>query len=132
MAIQLLATLADVEDRLKRKITDPGEVANTNNLIKEASVRVRSYLGCGNVIPEPVPEDLAVIVSRIVARGIAASENPVADIGQNSLTANFGPFGLTRSFDASTTDGGVWLTRQDKDALRPFSCRGRVGNVRTA
>lgn len=130
MAIQLLATLADVEKRLKRKITDAEDVINVNNMIEEASVRVRSYLGCGD-LPQPIPEDLAVIVSRIVARGISAQENPTADVGQNSLTANFGPFGLTRSFDSSTTDGGVWLTRQDKDALRPFSCRGRVGNVST-
>jgi len=130
MAIQKLATVADVGKRLGRTIP-PGETEKVENLLEEASVKVRSTLRC-TTLPDPVPDEVVMVVSRMVARAISAQEQDTnVAVGQNSLSATMGPFGFTRSYDPNTTDGGVWLTRQDRDMLRPISCRGQAENVAT-
>lgn len=129
MAIVKLATVQDVAARLGREI-DNDELTKVNSLLDEASVKVKSWMRC-RTVAQPVPDEVVMVVSRMVARSMVSKNQADVAVGQNSLSATMGPFGFTRSYDPNTTDGGVWLTRQDREMLGPVSCRGYVANVAT-
>jgi len=131
VAIVKLADRTDVESRIGRIIPEPDRDW-VNGLLEEASVKVRSYLRCDRD-PDPVPDAIVIVVSRMVARTYARSqeESTSPEVGQTSVSSTFGPFGFTHQFDSAATEGGVWLTRQDREMLLPVSCRGRVENVST-
>lgn len=122
--MQALATTADVSERLGRQLT-ADETARVTGLLKEATAAVISYLGC---TPEPVPDQVVIVVSRITAR-VLNTDNPV---GVTHDAQIMGAFSTTRRYGTDASSGGVWLTRQDKNMLRPHSCRGRVENVATS
>jgi hypothetical protein len=123
----MLASSEDVAARLGRSLTiDEDDLVE--GLLDEASVLVEGWLGC---TPDPVPDGVRIVVSRVAARAIAAGGSG-AEPGLQSVEATMGVFQVNRGFSADVTSGGVWLTRNDKTTLRPFSCRGRVGNVPTA
>ncbi|TXH24929.1 MAG: hypothetical protein E6R06_10865 [Mycobacterium sp.] len=124
MTMQVLATAGDVSERLGRQPT-ADEAGQLLGLIKEASAAAIAFLGC---TPDPIPDEVAIVVSRMVARTLSSD----APVGEESNQQTMGPFGTSRRFTAEASSGGVWLTRQDKNTLRPHGCRGRVQNVATA
>ncbi|MFV8169832.1 hypothetical protein [Mycolicibacterium peregrinum] len=124
-----LATSQDVADRLGRPLSTD-ETARVTGLLDEASVMVEGWLRC---VPDPIPDAVKIVVSRMVARVLAVGgADNAPEPGVSQLQATMGIFGVNRSFSSDATSGGVWLTKQDKATLRPFGCRGRVGNVGTS
>lgn len=122
----MLADAADVEARLGRTLTTD-ETARVSGLLEEASVMAGEWMRC---VPDPVPDAVRIVVSRMVARVLDAIAT--AEPGVTDVQANMGPFMVNRRLSADANSGGVWLTRQDKNTLRHHSCRGRVGNVGTS
>lgn len=123
-----LAASPDVVDRLGRPLTTD-ETTRVTGLLDEASALVSGWLGC---TPDPVPDAVKIVVSRMVARVFATDSAGGPEPGLSSLQATMGPFLVNRGYSSDATSGGVWLTRQDKVMLRPFRCRGRVENVGTS
>ena len=124
-----LASSVDVEARLGRTLTTE-EAARVTGLLEEASVMVEGWLRC---LPDPIPDAVKIVVSRMVARALSVGGTDNApEPGVSQLQATMGIFGVNRSFSSDATSGGVWLTKQDKSTLRPFGCRGHVGNVGTS
>ena len=123
----VLASSEDVEARLGRPLTTD-ETARVDGLLEEASVMVEGWLRC---LPDPIPDAVEIVVSRMVARVFAAAvDGP--EPGLSTVQATMGPFLVNRGYSSDATSGGVWLTKQDKSTLRPFGCRGRAGNVGTS
>lgn len=124
-----LATSQDVVDRLGRPLSTD-ETARVTGLLDEASVMVEGWMRC---VPDPVPDAVKIVVSRMVARVLAVGgADNAPEPGVSQLQATMGIFGVNRSYSSDATSGGVWLTKQDKATLRPFGCRGHVGNVGTS
>lgn len=122
-----LAASPDVVARLGRPLTTD-ETARVTGLLDEASELVRGWMRC---VPDPVPDAVKIVVSRMVARVFAAGSSGVEPgVANKQMTA--GVYGITRAYSADATSGGVWLTKQDKTMLRPYGCRGHVGNVGTS
>lgn len=120
-----LAESQDVADRLGRDLTTEEE-DRVEGLLDEASVLVSGWLG---TTPDPIPDAVRVVTSRVVARAI--TNGVAAEPGLESVQATMGVFQVNRGYSTDAASGGVWLTRTDKTVLRPFSVRGRVGNVPT-
>lgn len=123
-----LASSADVVARLGRNLTTD-ETARVGGLLEEASVMVEGWIRC---VPDPVPDAVKIVVSRMVARVFATGEGGGVEPGVSQIQATMGIFGVTRGFSSDATSGGVWLTKQDKATLRPYGCRNRAGNVGTS
>jgi len=115
----LLADATDVAARLGRDLTD-SEAERVPGLLAEASALARGWCG---TIPDPVPAEVAVAVSRMVARALVSTAT--AGVTQEAATA--GPFSMSTTY---TPETGVWLGRQDKMLLRPWRHR-QAANVPT-
>ena len=124
----VLASSADVVVRLGRPLTTD-ETARVTGLLEEASVMASEWMRC---VPDPVPDSVKIVVSRMVARVFTTAAAGGPEPGVSQVQATMGLFGVTRGFSPDATSGGVWLTRQDKSMLRPYGCRGRAGNVGTS
>lgn len=122
-----LASDEHVVTRLGRDLTDE-ESERVEGLLDEASVAVVGYLGYEP--GEPVPDAVAIVVSRMVARALSSASS--VDVGLTNIVRTVGPITLQRGYTPDATSGGVWLTRQDKTSLRPYARRGRAGNVLTS
>lgn len=122
----MLADVVDVVARLGRNLT-PDETARVSGLLEEASVMAGEWMRC---VPDPVPDAVRIVVSRMVSRVFAVGET--AEPAVTDVQATMGVFQVNRRFSADASSGGVWLTRQDKAMLRPHGCRGHVGNVGTS
>lgn len=112
-----VARLADLEEDDRERITA---------LIEEASDLVEAY--CRRSF-DPVPEQVRRVVARIVARGVSASGASDAPIGVTQMSATAGPFSRQFTFSDGVSDGGVWLTRQDKLKLGRWT--GGAFTIRT-
>lgn len=123
----VLASSADVVARLGRPLT-ADETARVTGLLEEASVMVEGWLQC---VPDPVPDAVKIVVSRMVAR-VLATAGAGPGPGVTGMQGAMGPFQMNRTYSPDATSGGVWLTRQDKTMLRPYGCRGKAGNVGTS
>ncbi len=121
----MLASPDDVETRLGRPLTVE-ETERVDGLIAEASALVAGWL-CRT--PDPVPGEVAIVTSRMVARALTPPAG--ADPGVTNTSATMGPFAYTRAYSPEASSGGVWLTRQDKTILRRFARRGAVRSVAT-
>jgi len=119
-----LASSQDVVDRLGRLLTTD-ESSRVEGLLAEASALVVGWLGFA---PDPVPDGVSIVASRMVARALTAS-TPTPGLEGQSMNAL--SFGVTQRFNADASSGGVWLSRQDKITLRPFGNRSRVMNFPT-
>lgn len=115
----LLASLDDVEARLARLLTSSEQV-RASALLVEASASVRAWL---RRVPDPVPDDVSLVVSRMVARVIVAPTGPTH---LDQFTQAAGPFSHSGTFTDGATSGSPWMTKDDKRILRQF------GSVRTA
>lgn len=138
-----LATAADVEQRLGRTLT-AAEQTRVSGLLDEASALVIGFLGCDptdtSVEPPVVPDAVAIVVSRMVARLFEqAASDSAAPVGVDMVTTQVGPFGQTLRHTAGSTSGAPWLGASDKVSLKPYRCgftslamtTGRTGRYRT-
>ncbi len=122
----MLADAADVVARLGRDLT-ADETARVSGLLEEASVMAGEWMRC---VPDPVPDAVRIVVSRMVSRVFSVGDT--AEPAVTDVQATMGVFQVNRRFSPDASSGGVWLTRQDKNMLRRYGCRGRVGNVGTS
>lgn len=84
-------------------------------LMREAEAVIRSYRPA---LPEHVdewPNAAKVVAMRVVSRAFDAGDVPA---GASSLNTSAGPFSMSTSFEAGSTNGGVWLSKQDRILLR--------------
>lgn len=118
-----LATVFDVETRLGRSLTT-AEQTKADGLLPEASALVRAYLGGDATVEGIVPEDVVIVVSRMVARVIERGATDATSSGAEAVTNQVGPFGQTLRFGSSTVSGGPWLSAGDKTILAAFRVGG--------
>lgn len=121
-----LASPSDVEARLGRPLT-VDESLRVGGLLVEASASARAWMRCVSD-PDPVPEDVALVVSRMAARVLAAPVGP-SHLDQFSQTA--GVFAQSGTYTEGATSGSPWLTKDDKRILRRHGCRGRAASFDT-
>lgn len=123
MATTPLAADVDVEARLRRSLT-ADESQWMDDMIEEASLLVTTY--CGRAFdPESIPDEVRVVTSRVVARGVtspradsATTVRDQADLWQREIT-----------YATDATSGGLWLTKSDKAMLDPWSMYGKAFSV---
>lgn len=123
--MQPLATTEDV-DRLLDAPLEQEEVEHVELLIEEASDLVRAYTGKDFL--EDVPGGVKRVTARMVVRTLAGGDSG-APVGMTSENQSAGVFSHSRSFEAGSTDGGVWLSRQDKIKLRRW--KGGAYSIKT-
>lgn len=113
----VLATASDVEDRLRRYLTDD-ESEYVDVLLEEASVLVVGWLSQRGVTVDEgdIPRAAVIAVSRMVARAITTPANPNIPEGASQLNA--GPFGVRYSDPYSTS---VFLSKSDMVLLRTLT-----------
>ena len=111
----ILATRDDVAKRLPDGL-DPD--TDVSALLEEASVMVESYLNRVFTPDSIVPLAVTIVVSRMVARRVAADADGANDVpdGVNQLGAT----DFTASFAEPFVSTGVWLNRTDKQTLAPY------------
>lgn len=110
--VAVFATPSDVEDLLVEP--SDGSPERVEALLNEASALVVGHLGYE---PEPVPEAVALVTARMVARVL---ESPKTPMGAESTSYTAGPFATSVSFTQGASGGSPWLTVSDKVALRPY------------
>lgn len=123
-----LASIEDVNRILDPPIDlveEPDEVDRVEFLLEEASDLVRAHTGRDFL--KQVPGAVSRVVARMVARGLSSGGGEVA--GMTSENQSAGAFSRSRSFEAGSTDGGVWLSRQDKHKLRRW--KGGAFTIKT-
>lgn len=111
-----------MEARLRRTLTDPGEVDVLDGVIDEASVLVEGYLQIDYDGDHPAPQAVIVVTSRVIARMLDSTGNLPAMA--DSLSRGMGSFSATTHLVADSTSGGPWLTKSDKMALEPYRAGG--------
>lgn len=120
-----LATTGDV-DRLLDAPLEQDEIEHVELLLEEASDLVRAHTGKDFL--EGIPGGVRRVTARMVVRTLAGGDSG-APVGMTSENQSAGPFSTNRSFEAGSTDGGVWLSRQDKIKLRRW--KGGAYSVKT-
>ena len=83
-------------------------------LLREAEAVIRSYRPA---LPEDTtdwPNAAKVVAMRVVSRAFDAVDVPAGATGQNF---GAGPFSMSTSFESGSTNGGVWLSKQDRILL---------------
>lgn len=107
-----LATQEDVENALRRPLTEP-EAEWIDPLLDEAGDVVRAYLHPWQ-IPTPPPGEIVRVVASLAASVINRPANVPADT--KSLTADV--YGIT--FATGSTGLGPYLSQGLRDRLQPF------------
>lgn len=120
-----LATINDVNRILNPPVVEADEINHVEFLLEEASDLVRAFTG--KVFLKKIPPGVTRVVARMVARSLAGGGE--APIGMTSESQNAGAFSRSRSYEAGSTDGGVWLSRQDKIKLRRW--KGGAYSIQT-
>ena len=84
-------------------------------LMREAEAVIRSYRPALPEHTDEWPNAAKVVAMRVVSRAFDAVDVPAGATGQNF---GAGPFSMSTSFEAGSTNGGVWLSKQDRILLR--------------
>lgn len=122
-----LASAEDVQARLGRPLTSD-ETEQVPALLDEASASARAYMRC---IPDPVHSDVALVVSRMVARVLTRPEPTEVLPHTEQYSRAAGPYTGSGTFTEGATSGSPWLTKDDKRILRAHGCRGRAMSFET-
>lgn len=122
-----LAEIEDVQTALGRALTTD-ESDRVAGLLNRASASARAWMKC---VPDPVPEDVVIVVAGMVARMFQVTDS-APEVGVSTVNAVMGPWAVNRTFSSDSTSGSPWLNRDDKRILRQYGCRGRVENVGTS
>lgn len=121
----MIVTIEDIEAATGLEVTAEDE-ARVSFLIRSAVAAVEGYIGAQ--IPDPAPDAVVVVVTRMVARSLG-QESDGTPTGMTGDMFVAGPFTRQRQFASGSNDGGVWLSAQDKVMLRPFRRRGVIRSV---
>ncbi len=116
-----LANQDDVEARLRRDLTEY-EIEWLPGVLEEASELVAAY--CGDPDFEPIPDRVRIVTSRVAARALTGRTDSAT-----ALTNAAHVFSQTVTLNPDASEGGVWLTKADKLALRRWSRAGRAFSV---
>ncbi len=116
-----LANRDDVEKRLRRELTD-AEIEWLPGVLEEASELVSAY--CGDPDFEPIPDRVRIVTSRVAARALTGRTDSAA-----AVTNAAHVFSQTLTLNADASEGGVWLTKADKLALRRWSRAGKAFSI---
>src|SRR5699024_10115068 len=84
-------------------------------LLREAEAVIRSYRPALPEHADEGPTAATVVAVRVVSRAFDAWDVPA---GASSLKTRAGPFSMSTSLESGTTNGGVWLSKQDRILLR--------------
>ena len=84
-------------------------------LMREAEAVIRSYRPALPAHVDEWPDAAKVVAMRVVSRAFEAGDVPAGATGQNF---GAGPFPMSTSFESGSTNGGVWLSKQDRILLR--------------
>ncbi|NEW49337.1 hypothetical protein GV792_04675 [Nocardia cyriacigeorgica] len=121
----------DVENRLRRSLEDD-EITWLSGMQEEADELVDAWFadrGC--TVPDPAPSGVVLVASRIIARGLQAG---TVTPGLETSTMTAGPYSQTNAYTPGTTQGGLWISKNDKALLARY-CGGprrKAINVPTA
>lgn len=137
----VLATSDDVEKRLGRQLTTD-EQLRVDGLLEEATLLAATLLPCYPLgLSDEAKDDLAIIISRMVARVLERSQ--VNALGADSITESAGQVQRVLNFGtgAGQITGGPWLAGTDKVLLKDVCggdglsavalSSGRTGRYRT-
>ena len=113
-------TQQDVEDRLRRSMTDD-EFAQLGGVVAEAGAQAEGYLMFTYADTDTVPAAVIIVTSRMVSRVFRAPSS-VQD-GTTSRSASMGPLSATTLFAEGATNGGPFLSKLDKAMLDPYASR---------
>lgn len=112
MAIRV--TTEAVQARLGRSLDD-AELARAEALLDEAWLLVTRATGNDYADASvPLPPEVPIVVSRMVARTLSL---PAEAAGAESWQEQWGPFMGSMRYAANARDGGVWLSKADKELL---------------
>lgn len=124
-----LANLEDVQARLGRPLTTDEET-RAAGLLVEASASARAWMACADD-PDPVPDDVSLVVSRMVARVLKAPASPPQMQNLDQFSRSAGVYSQSGTYTEGSTSGSPWLTKDDKRILRRYGCRGRAWSFDT-
>lgn len=117
-------TVEDVAAALGAEVDVPDDaVDQVNILIANALAMVRGYLHPVKV-EEPLPDEVRQVVVRIVVRYLTRGKGGAPENATGMMNVA-GSFTRQVNFASGASDGGVWMTKQDRVMLRPLKRRGR-------
>jgi hypothetical protein len=119
--VDALASQVDVEARLRRDLTET-EITWLPGVLEEASQAVYAY--CGDRKFDPVPDRVRMVTSRIAARALTNRPDSTA-----AVTNAAHVFSQTVTLTPDAAEGGVWLTKADKLALRRWAVSGKAFSI---
>lgn len=91
------------------------ETGTLEVLKREALVLIRGVIP--NLDPVDVPENVQVVALRVVARGYLRGTTGTP-FGATSMQQSAGEFSRSFGFTETSTQPGLWLTKQDRRDLR--------------
>lgn len=129
MTILPLVTPEQVEALDPRLRIPPDEEPRFYVLVEESIDLVQGYLGSDLRKLDEIPGPIQRVVQRMVIRSLLQLDS-TDGVPTNAINATdaAGPFSRSYGFESGTTSGGVWLTNQDKVALRPWT-RGKAFTI---
>lgn len=124
-----LVTPDQVEALDPRLHIPPDEEPRFYVLVEESIDLIQGYLNTDLRKLDEIPGTIQRVVQRMIIRSLLQLDS--ADgVPMNAIntTDAAGPFSRSYGFESGTTSGGVWLTNQDKVALRPWT-RGKAFTI---
>lgn len=121
----MIVTIEDIESATGLEVATEDE-PQALFLIRSAVAAAEGYLG--QRIPDPAPDAMVVVVTRMVARALG-QEKAGTPTGMTGDMFVAGSFTRQRQFASGSNDGGVWLSAQDKIMLKPYKRRQAVRSV---
>lgn len=110
-------TVDDVQDRLRRELTDDERVY-FDAIVQEASDVVEGCLGFSYDIGAEIPSAVISVTSRIAARVYGRSST--AQEGADSRSAGMGQLSFTTHYSADSLTAGPWLSKTDRETLKRY------------
>ena len=122
----MFASIDDVEASLGEDVPEDA-AGRVESLLGQARSVIEGYLYPA-VVPEPTPSAVRDVSVRMVVRALEAKNSGV-ETGVSGLMNTSGPATQQRQFSSAASDGGVWMSRQDRLMLRPFRRRHGIASV---
>lgn len=122
----MVASVSDVEDALGESV-DEADLRRVESLLGQCRSVIEGYLHPA-VVPEPVPVAVRDVAVRMTVRALEAKNSGV-ETGVSGLMNVAGSATQQRQFSSAASDGGVWMSRQDRLMLRPFRRRHGITSV---
>lgn len=120
----MIVTIEELETRLGEDIPEDA-VAQVRQLVMDATSVVEGYIG--QRVGDPVPDAVRSVVGRMVCRALGQeSGDAQAPVGATGMMNVAGSFTRQLQWSSGSTDGGVWISSQEKLMLRPFKKRRGV------